>query len=272
MAQEVNITDIRVERTTPVDPGDVAATAADIKANGQQVPLIIDRWGLLIDGLIRLRALQLLGAQKVKVDVARTLQEGLDLINSRSLKMRELSMRRRRDFGENLTPLIDQQIAHNFRMRYTEGRLVKNQTRELVATALGYPWHRIRRVYRWLEEDPQDQHRRELLQALEDGHTSVNQIYMQIGRMKIGPLARPKVSPAKNGPFTGGDITAMRDQLHLLEELNRQLSAAMKGAAKLGAPLIVPSEKLNTLLAELVGHRTELNAFIKALRNGSYEQ
>jgi len=263
MIQEINIADIRVERTTPVVPEDVAAMAKDIKVNGLQNLMIIDRWGLLIDGLVRLRALESLGVRKVNVDIANNIEEAAELLRKLQFDPRSLTLRRRRDFAESLDPLLRQHISANLRRRKKD-KVPVESTRDIVGSVLGYPWHRIRRIFRYLEDKPQDPQRRELLFRFEDGDISINQLYRLIGSMRV-VVVPPQINIARS-KVVSGDITFPREQRHLLQELNRQLSGAVKGAAKLGLPINIPAEEFDQLLDQLIRNRTAISQFINALR------
>ena len=266
MIQEINLSDITVDRTTPVPAHVVEDMARDIEANGLQQPLIVDRWGLLIDGLTRLRALEQLGVRKVSVDVANNLEEALALLKALQFDLRALSVRRRRDFAESLDGLLREHIKMNLSRR--KGQTNKPaQTRDLVAEVLGYPWFRIRRVFRWLEEDPTDPRRQELVDALEAGHITPNQLYVQLSQARVPTLARVQATvPRGKLRSAHGDIILAADQRHLLKELARQLSGAMKGAAKLALPLNIPPDEAKQYIDELARHRATLTSFIKTLR------
>jgi len=274
MIQEINLSDIEVNRTTPVPQHVIEAMAKDIEANGLQRPLIIDRWGMLIDGLTRLRALEHLGRRKVSVEVVSTLEEAIKVLKTLKFDPRLLSVRRRRDFGESLDELIRAHVTLNLRRRQKPGVERPPQTRELVAEALGYQWFRIRRVFRWLEEDPTDPHRQEIAAAMESGHISANQLYMQLAAAKVPyvPTNPPRALTRGKLRVYGGDIILPRDQRHLLEELVRQLSGAMKGAAKLAYPINIPTEEVEQYIHELARHRATLTTFIKTLRKEATTQ
>jgi hypothetical protein len=242
--------------------------AKDIEANGLERPLIVDRWGMLIDGLTRLRALEHLGRRKVSVEVANSLEEAIKLLKVLKFDPRKLSLRRRRDFGESLDELIRAHITLNLRRRKNSGLGKPPQTRELVGEVLGYSWFRIRRVFRWLEEVPTDPHRIEILDALEKGLVSTNQLYMQLSGTRAPHMPEHPPRDLARGKLrvSGGDIILPRDQRHLLEELVRQLSGAMKGAAKLAYPINIPTEEVEQYVDQLARHRAALTTFIKTLR------
>lgn len=274
MIREINLSDIEVNRTTPVPQHVIEAMAKDIQANGLEMPLIIDRWGMLIDGLTRLRALEHLGCHKVKVDMASTLYEAIDLLKAVGFDPQTLSVRRRRDFAESLDELIREHVTLNLRRRRKPGTVKPQQTRELVAEALGYQWFRIRRVFRWLEEDPTDPHRQEIIKALDSRRISANQLYVQLAAAKVPyvPTTLPQAFTRGRLRISGGDIILPRDQRHLLEELVRQLSGAMKGASKLAFPLNIPTEETEQFIDQLARHRAALTTFIKALRKEATTQ
>jgi hypothetical protein len=274
MIQEINLSDIEVNRTTPVPEHVVVAMAKDIEASGLEQPLIIDRWGTLIDGLTRLRALERLGRRKVSVEVASSLEEAIKLLKALRFDPKQLSARRRRDFSESLDELLREHIKLNLRGRQKPGVEKPPQTRELVAEALGYQWFRIRRVFRWLEEDPTDPHRQEMADAIEAGHISANQLYVQLAKANVPhvPTTPPRAFTRGKLRISGGDIILPRDQRHLLEELVRQLSGAMKGAAKLAYPINIPTEEVEQYIDELARHRATLTTFIKHLRKEATSQ
>jgi hypothetical protein len=268
MIQEINLSDIVVNRTTPVPQHVIEAMAKDIEANGLERPLIIDRWGGLIDGLTRLRALEHLGRRKVGVEVANTLQEAVSLLKALRFDPKNLSVRRRRDFGESLDNLIRDHVKTKLRDRRKPRLERPPATRELVSEALGYSWNQIRRVFRWLEQDPADPHRQQVLEDLETGRVTVNQISEDLVRMKLStfpPAVRPIPMGKRRTPGSG-DITLGSEQRHLLAELNRQLSGAVKGAAKLAIPINIPTDELQQYIDELARYRAALTAFIKNLR------
>jgi hypothetical protein len=269
MIQEIDLSDITVDRTTPVPAHVVESMAKDIEANGLKQPLIIDRWGTLIDGLTRLRALEHLGYRKIPVEVANSLEEALALLKALQFDPRTLSVRRRRDFAESLDGLLREHTKMNLRGRNSKPKSVKTpQTRDLVGEVLGYPWFRIRRIFRWLEEDLTDPYRLELIDALESGHITPNRLYTELSHAGVQVL--PRITPAvpRNIRLRAakGDIILAGDQRHLLKELSRQLSGAVKGAAKLSFPLNIPSEETEQFIDELARHRAALTVFIKALR------
>jgi Predicted transcriptional regulators len=273
MIQEINLSDIEVNRTTVVTPQAIKAMAKDIEANGLQRPLIVDRWGLLIDGLTRLRALEQLGVRKVNAEVANDLHEALAALQELQFDPRLLPIRRRRDFAESLDQLISEHIRGNLRGRRLEFAVKPPQTRELVGAVLGYSWFRIRRVFRWLEEVPTDPYRRELLEQLEAGVLSPNHLYVKLAEAKA-PVAqvKPRAIPMGKLRVAGGDIITAKDQRHLLKELNRQLSAAVKGAAKLALPINIPTDELDGYITQLAQSRAALSVFIKSLRNEAAKQ
>ncbi len=268
MIQEINLSDIEVNRTTPVPQHVIEAMAKDIEANGLKQPLIIDHWGMLIDGLTRLRALEHLGRRKVSVEVANTLQEAVNLLKALRFDPKNLSVRRRRDFGESLDNLIRDHVKTKLRGRRKPKLERPPATRELVGEVLGYPWNQIRRVFRWLEQDPTDPYRQQLIEDLDAGRVTVNQISEDLVQMKL-PAFPLVVRPIPMGKLrvAGGDIITVKDQRHLLKELNRQLSAAVKGAAKLALPINIPVEELNGYITQLAQSRAALSVFIKSLRN-----
>jgi len=274
MIQEINLSDIEVNRTTLVPQHVIEAMAKDIEANGLQRPLIIDRWGMLIDGLTRLRALEHLGRRKVSVEVVSTLEEAIKVLKTLKFDPRLLSVRRRRDFGESLDELLRAHVRLNLQRRQKPGVEKPPQTRELVAEALGYQWFRIRRVFRWLEEDPTDPVRQEMIDAVESGHISANQLYVQLAAAKVPslPTTPPRALTRGKLRISGGDIILPRDQRHLLEELVRQLSGAMKGAAKLAYPINIPTEEVEQYIHELARHRAALTTFIKTPRKEATTQ
>lgn len=266
MRQTIRVGDIWAERTTPVDPDVVDALAEDIKINGLRQPLIVDHQHELIDGLLRFRALQQLGEKTVEVEVARTLAEAVEALKELHFDPQQLSLRRRRDFNESLNTLISEHVSANLRRRNMSEKPMSPEegTRVLVSTVLGYPWFRIRRVFRWIESEPNDPHRQEILRALELGLTSVNKVYPLIRGFGAPKRSNPRPSPSQHRIV--GDITGYRDQLHLMEELNRQLSGAIKGANTFGFPVAIPPEEFQPLLNQLAKHRAELSRFIGYLR------
>jgi hypothetical protein len=268
--QEINLSDIEVNRTTPVPQHVVDTMAKDIAAHGLKMPLIIDRWGMLIDGLTRLRALEQLGFDKVDVEVANTLEEALVLLKALRFDPKKLPVRRRRDFNESLDELIRERITLNLRTRPKPKGEKSLQIRDQVGEVLGYSWFRIRRIFRWLEENPTDPVRRELMEALEGGTISANYLYAQLSGTKVFTVPA-STRPRKPRVF-GGDIILARDQRHLLEELVRQLSGAMKGASKLAFPLNVPAEEVEQFINELARHRAALSVFVKTLRKEATTQ
>lgn len=269
MIQEINLADIEVNRTTPVTPEDVAAMAESIKVDGLQRPLIVDQWGLLIDGLIRLRALEVLGVHKVEVEVARDIDEAVMLLKTLQFNPHKLHVRRRRDFGESLDQLLADRKRENLAIR-SKGILKGAQTRELVSGVLGYPWHRIKRVYRWLEQDPHDQSRLDIIKALDVGRITPHQVYKQLSQLGAPSIEQMAVAgPIPMGRrrrLAGGDITVAKEQRHLLQELNRQLSGAVKGAAKLAIPINIPVDELGQYVTELTKNRAALSSFIRSLQ------
>lgn len=272
MSQTIKVDLIWDERTTPIDLTEVEVLAKDIAANGLRRPLIIDDQAQLIDGLKRLRALRLLGVKTVDVEMASTLPGAIKFLRELKFDPNKLTLRRRRDFGESLDTLIGRYIKSNMARRRADGKIPYGEgTRELVATALGYPWHRIRRIYRWLEQEPTDLVRQDLLQGFEGGTIGITYLYKLI----VGEEARKKgrpVPPKVRKSLLMGDISTPREQTHLMTELNRQISGALKGAERLALPITVPPEEFEPMLNELLKHRAAITSFINAIRKGDSRQ
>lgn len=269
---EVLISDIKVNRTTPVDPDDVAALAK-ILADRPMSPLIIDWHGNLLDGLLRLRALETLGVTKADVYVAETLEQALDLLKGFNIKT--VGPRRTYDLVESLDRLLKERatrvhgLANKRRHFHDAHPAGPIPTRQLVAKTLGASWDRLRRVYRWSLEDPNDPLRAKTIAQVDAGTLSFLKVFYQLSqRTEKNVLKRqdPLLGRAKPGGVEVGDITRPPEQLHLLVELDRQLSGSTKAAQRLGFPLQIDRAQALELLGSIMEHRRRLTVFIKTLR------
>lgn len=247
MAERVLIESIKTDRQlSPEDNLD--ELAASLRDKGQKVPVLLLEGNILVDGLRRLTALQMLGHATVQVVVAATLDRAVEVL-AKASKTQPMAYRRTWEIRVQLDELVVQRLADNRAKRVglkqgqslPEGR--SEQSRYLWARAFNevHLDNKIWPVYRAGRED--------LIRAVEEGHLTPS------GALRMMGDSRP----------LQGNVHDRGGQTRILKGATRTLSGTIKALEKLGWPLDVDPEEMEPTLAELKRYRRVLYRVVRLL-------
>jgi ParB-like nuclease domain len=230
----------------------------DIHDVGLQVPILVDRDLVLIDGLRRLAAFKLLERTKISAIVAETYEEAVSNLKQAHLNGPSPGPRRIWEITVGLDGLLKERTKR-LRAKYARVPIGQRGTvereprsRELFADALNDRYvNHYASVYRAAEAG--DKFAQELIKLME-----TNVIAASTAMSRMGDRNR-----------VAADVRSESEQRALLSSASRGLSGITKGLDKLGKPIKLPRTELLQILKELKNSRAKLVRQIREIEKES---
>lgn len=226
----------------------------DLKANGQQVPIVVMSDFTLVDGLRRVMALNTLGIKEIDAFIASNFEEvieGLYLNHSGQFPDR---LHRLWEIEQILSPLVyerrsrlasERQLGVSKTERRPSGAPL---ARTLVERVFGNGYDKVIQTYR-LAHATKPPGWRTVLRDLETGEITVGNAYDQIRGKR--PLM--------------GNIRTVKDQEQLVNGAARQFEAVVLALEKLAWPIVIPVENRQVAIEQLRRNRGKLSRIIRLL-------
>jgi hypothetical protein len=260
MSEEViSIDSIKTNRE--LDPKDsILDLANDIQELGLKVPILIDPDHILVDGLRRLKALQLFGRVSVLTTVAETYEEAMVNLKLANQGRGPVGPKRTWEIEVALANLLMERTAR-LRARYARVPMDKRGTVEKLP--------RSRELFTDAMNDLNASKYGQIYRAAEAGSESAEELIklMESGKINVsGAIGRLDAREKGHGT---GDVVHMSEQRVLLQSAVRSLSALVKGLQKLGSPIRLPRSELRALADELKINRRQLVGMIRHIEKES---
>jgi len=246
--QLISIDSIKTNRE--LDPDDsIMDLAIDIQKLGLLVPILVDEDHVLIDGLRRLRALQLLSWGIAPARVAETYEEAM--VNLKLAHQGRDPVGTKRTY-EIEVALADLLLARTTRLRARYAAVPRTERGSVPRLP------RSRELFVDAMNDRNAAKYGQIYRAAESGSKAAKELtkLMEAGELNVsGAIGRLESREKGHGT---GEVVNLAEQRILLQSASRNLSALVKGLKKLGSPIRLPKSELRELAQELKANRTIL--------------